>query len=84
MSDHGVEMPLPPLPGRVWHRTVDTGQNSAGDILEPEEQLRAKEYLDIPSFATQPDGMLRRPKCEVIFERALRSTIAGQIQRTAL
>jgi pullulanase/glycogen debranching enzyme len=43
MSDHGVEMPLPPLPGRVWHRAVDTGQNSPGDILEPEEQLRAKE-----------------------------------------
>ena len=43
MSDHGVAMPLPPLPGRVWHRAVDTGQNSPGDILEPKDQLRTKE-----------------------------------------
>ena len=46
--------------------------------------VKAQEYLDIPSIATQSDGMLRRPKCEVIFERALRPTIAGQIQRMAL
>ena len=35
MSDQGVEMPLPPLSGRAWHRAVDTGQPSPGDILEP-------------------------------------------------
>jgi isoamylase len=42
MSDHGVEMPLPPLSDRAWHRAIDTGQPSPGDILEPGDQLRAK------------------------------------------
>jgi glycogen operon protein len=43
MADHVVEMQLPPLSGRAWHRAVDTGQTSPGDILEPEKQLRTKE-----------------------------------------
>ena len=43
MADHGMEMPLPPLFDRAWHRAVDTGQTSPGDILEPEDQLRTKE-----------------------------------------
>jgi isoamylase len=42
MADQGVEMPLPPVSGRAWHRAVDTGQTSPGDILEPEHQDRAK------------------------------------------
>jgi isoamylase len=43
MSDHGVKMPLPPLSGQAWHRAVDTGQPSPGDISEPMDQLRTKE-----------------------------------------
>jgi isoamylase len=43
MSEHGVEMPLPPLSGRAWHRAIDTGQPSPGDIFEPADQHRAKE-----------------------------------------
>ena len=43
MSDHGLEMPLPPLSGRAWHRAIDTGQPSPGDILDPADQPRAKE-----------------------------------------
>jgi glycogen operon protein len=43
MSDHGVDMPLPSLSGRAWHRAIDTGQPSPGDILEPADQLRMKE-----------------------------------------
>ncbi len=42
MSDHGVEMPLPPLVGRVWHCAIDTGQPLPGDILEPADQRRTK------------------------------------------
>jgi glycogen operon protein len=43
MADHGVEITLPPLSGRAWHRAVDTGQPAPGDIFEPEDQPRAKE-----------------------------------------
>jgi isoamylase len=43
MSDHVIEMPLPPLSGRAWHRAVHTGEASPGDILEPDDQLRMKE-----------------------------------------
>ena len=43
MADQVVEMPLPPLSGRAWHRAVDTGQPSPGDILEPADQLGTKE-----------------------------------------
>ncbi len=43
MADRGVKMPLPPLCGRAWHRAVDTGQPSPGDIFEPAEQVRTKE-----------------------------------------
>jgi len=42
MADQGAEMPLPTVSGRAWHRAVDTGQTSPGDILEPEHQHRAK------------------------------------------
>ena len=43
MSDQGVEMPLPSLSGRAWHRAIDTGQPSSGDIFEPSDQPRIKE-----------------------------------------
>ena len=43
MSDHEVDMPLPPLSGRAWHRAIDTGQPSSGDIFEPSNQPRIKE-----------------------------------------
>jgi glycogen operon protein len=43
MSDHEVEMPLPFLPGRAWHRAIDTGQPSSGDIFEPSNQPRIKD-----------------------------------------
>jgi glycogen operon protein len=43
MSDQGVEMPLPSLSGRTWHRAIDTGQPSSGDIFEPSDQPRIKE-----------------------------------------
>jgi len=39
-----MEMPLPYLTGPAWHRAVDTGQLSAGDIFEPADQLRMKDY----------------------------------------
>jgi glycogen operon protein len=45
MSDHAVDMPLPFLSGRAWHRAIDTGQPSPGDILEPADQHRTKESL---------------------------------------
>jgi glycogen operon protein len=43
MSDRGVEMPLPSLSGRSWHRAIDTGQPSSGDIFEPSDQPQVKE-----------------------------------------
>jgi isoamylase len=43
MSDRGVEMPLPSLSDRTWHRAIDTGQPSSGDIFEPSDQPRIKE-----------------------------------------
>jgi isoamylase len=44
MSDNGAEMPLPPLSGRVWHLAVDTAQPSPGDIFEPADQPRMKDF----------------------------------------
>jgi glycogen operon protein len=43
MSDHLLEMPLPSLSGRAWHRAIDTGQPSSGDIFEPSGQPRINE-----------------------------------------
>ena len=43
MSDRGVEMPLPSLSGRTWHRAIDTGKPSSEDIFEPSDQPRVKE-----------------------------------------
>jgi isoamylase len=43
MYDHGVEMPLPSLSDRTWHRAIDTGQPSSRDIFEPSDQPRMKE-----------------------------------------
>jgi glycogen operon protein len=45
MSDQVVEMPLPALSGRTWHRAIDTGQSSPGDIFDPSGQPRIKESL---------------------------------------
>jgi glycogen operon protein len=43
MSDHLVDMLLPSLSGRAWHRAIDTGQPPSGDIFEPSEQPRINE-----------------------------------------
>jgi glycogen operon protein len=43
MSDREVEMDLPPLSGRAWHRAIDTAQPSPGDLFEPSDQPRMKE-----------------------------------------
>ncbi|HXX34650.1 MAG TPA: alpha-amylase family glycosyl hydrolase, partial [Thermodesulfobacteriota bacterium] len=43
MSDYLVEMPLPSLSGRTWHRAIDTGQPSSGEIFEPSGQTRIEE-----------------------------------------
>jgi len=43
MSDHGVEMPLPSVSGRAWHRSIDTGKPSPEDILAPADQVRWEE-----------------------------------------
>jgi glycogen operon protein len=45
MSDRPVEMPLPPLSGRAWHRAVDTGQPSSGDISGPGDQVSVTENV---------------------------------------
>jgi isoamylase len=39
MSDRSCEMALPSLSGRRWHRGIDTGEPSPGEILEPSEQI---------------------------------------------
>jgi glycogen operon protein len=38
MSDEPLKRQLPPVPGRVWHRAIDTGRPSPQDILEPHAQ----------------------------------------------
>jgi glycogen operon protein len=38
MSEDMLEMVLPPVPGRTWHRAIDTGETSPADILDPAEQ----------------------------------------------
>jgi isoamylase len=43
MSESLLEMPLPRLGGRGWHRAIDTGQPSPADIFEPGDQPRIKE-----------------------------------------
>ena len=48
MSKDPVEMELPKLPGRVWHRAIDTGQVSPADILEA-----ARNSERIPSGITR-------------------------------
>ena len=40
---NGVEMPLPSLSRRTWHRAIDTAQPSSGDIFEPSDQPGIKE-----------------------------------------
>lgn len=52
MSDRGVEVPLPPLSGRAWHRAVDTGQPSPADIFEPSDQpLMAGFTYSVPAHS---------------------------------
>jgi glycogen operon protein len=50
MSDQGVEMDLPPLSGRAWHRAIDTGKPSSEDIFEPadQRQMKASSYRVSP------------------------------------
>jgi glycogen operon protein len=43
MSDQFVEMPLPLLSGRTWHRAINTALPPWGDILEPSDQPRIQE-----------------------------------------
>ena len=38
MSEHAVEMPLPSIEGRSWHRAIDTHAPSPADIIEPAHQ----------------------------------------------
>jgi len=38
MSEHTIEMPLPSIDGRSWHRAVDTHASSPDDIIEPADQ----------------------------------------------
>lgn len=54
MSDHGVEIPLPPLSGRAWLRAIDTGRPAPEDILEPADQLRAEDF----SYAVSPRSVV--------------------------
>jgi glycogen operon protein len=39
MSDQGIEVELPALPGRVWRVAVDTAQAPPRDIVEPARQV---------------------------------------------
>jgi len=45
MSSQAVEMELPPLSGRTWHRAIDTGQPSPEDIFEPSDEPRIKDLF---------------------------------------
>lgn len=38
MSEADMDLPLPSIPGRRWHRAVDTAADSPADIVEPERQ----------------------------------------------
>ena len=38
MSVNGLDLPLPRLAGREWHRAIDTGAPAPADIVEAEDQ----------------------------------------------
>jgi isoamylase len=43
MSEEPQTFALPPVPGRVWHRAVDTAREGPEDILLPSEQPPVKD-----------------------------------------
>jgi glycogen operon protein len=50
MSDKAVEMRLPQLSDRIWHRAIDTAQVSPEDIVAPprQRQIRTPTYPAAP------------------------------------
>ena len=50
MSDRAVEMRLPQLSDRIWHRAIDTAQASPADIVAPPRQrpIKTPTYLAAP------------------------------------
>ncbi len=54
MSESLIEMPLPEIPGRTWHRAVDTWEPSPADILEPADQPRAAG----PAYPAKPRSVV--------------------------
>jgi glycogen operon protein len=38
MSEDALDMPLPDIPGRMWHQAVDTAKDSPEDIVAPQDQ----------------------------------------------
>ncbi len=57
MSESLYDMPLPEVPGRIWHRAVDTWEPPPDDILEPSLQpvVKASTYS-------------ARPRSVIVFE----------------
>jgi glycogen operon protein len=43
MYDHALYLPLPPVEGRRWYRSVDTARPSPEDILQPAEQPEVRD-----------------------------------------
>jgi hypothetical protein len=43
MEDRSLRFALPPLIGRSWFRSVDTGLDSPDDVTEPGEEVEATE-----------------------------------------
>ncbi|MDT8407916.1 MAG: hypothetical protein RQ715_11780, partial [Methylococcales bacterium] len=42
MSDHNIEMDIPPIRNRCWNLAIDTFKSSPEDALLPEEQQHWK------------------------------------------
>jgi glycogen operon protein len=39
MSEQTLELPLPTIAGRRWHRALDTAQDAPADIIHRERQV---------------------------------------------
>jgi isoamylase len=54
MSEHIIELPLPPLEGRCWYRAIDTHAPPPMDIVETHGQCAC----EMPTYLTQPHSVV--------------------------
>ena len=83
LSHLPCEVELPDIPGRVWHRALDTALDSPDDILEPGRQTLCSRpaYPAMPRSVVVMEGVSAGNRVDVLaVDQLAAADLAGRLQ----